>query len=154
MKVVKNLMEVLIDNRQDIKKINNETIKLIEKAVEACLFEEKISSNVEVSLSFVNNREIKELNKKYRGKDYPTDVLSFPLNEEVQGLIILGDIIVSIEKVIQQAQEYNHPFEREITYLIIHGMFHLLGYDHLNKEDKKIMRDKEKKIVKELKLFR
>ncbi len=147
-------MEVLINNRQKIKKINNEHIELINKAVEACLFEEKMSSNVEVSLSLVNNEEIKELNKKYRGKDYSTDVLSFPLNEEIEELIILGDIIVSIQKVIQQSKEYNHSFERELIYLIIHGMFHLLGYDHLDEEDKKIMRDKEKKVVKDLELFR
>ncbi len=147
-------MEVLIDNRQETKSINDESIKLIETAIEACLIEEKKNSKVEISISFVNNKEIKELNKKYRGKDYPTDVLSFPLNEEVEGLIILGDIIVSIDKVIQQSEEYNHSFERELTYLIIHGMFHLLGYDHLIEEDKKIMRGKEKKIVKELELFR
>ncbi|MFO7888003.1 MAG: rRNA maturation RNase YbeY [Eubacteriales bacterium] len=147
-------MEVLINNRQKIRVIEKKEIGLIEKAVEACLIEENKNSKVEISISFVNNKEIKELNKKYRGKDYPTDVLSFPLNEEVEGLIILGDIIVSIEKVMQQSEEYNHSFERELTYLIIHGMFHLLGYDHLIEEDKKIMRGKEKKIVKELELFR
>ncbi len=147
-------MEVLIDNRQKTRKIENQNIELIKSAVKACLIEENNNSNVEVSLSFVNNKEIKELNMKYRGKDYSTDVLSFPLNEEVEDLIILGDIIVSIDKVIQQSEEFNHSFERELTYLIIHGMFHLLGYDHLKEEDKKIMRDKEKKIIKELELFK
>jgi len=147
-------MEVLIDNRQKIRSITKEEIVLIERAVEACLEEENTDKNVEISLSFVENKEIQELNGKYRGKNYPTDVLSFPLNEDIEGLIILGDIIVSIDKVIEQAYEYNHVFERELIYLIIHGMFHLLGYDHINEEDKKIMRDKEKKITKKLELFR
>ncbi|MDW7669782.1 MAG: rRNA maturation RNase YbeY [Bacillota bacterium] len=147
-------MEVLIDNRQKTRKIENQNIELINRAVKACLIEENINSNVEVSLSFVNNKEIKELNMKYRGKDYSTDVLSFPLNEGVEDLIILGDIIISIDKVIQQSEEFNHSFERELTYLIIHGMFHLLGYDHLKEEDKIIMRNKEKKIIKELELFK
>ena len=154
MKVVKKLMEVLIANRQEVKKINNEDIQLIEKSVEECLIEEKFNLNTEISLSFVTNKEIKELNKKYRGKDYPTDVLSFPLNEELEGLIILGDIIVSIEKVIKQSEEYNHSFQRELIYLIIHGMFHLLGYDHIEEAEKKVMRGKEKKIVNKLGLFR
>jgi|SRR6056297_62682 len=147
-------MEVLINNRQKTRVIEKKEIGLIEKAVEACLIEENISKNIEISLSFVENKEIQELNEKYRGKNYTTDVLSFPLNEEIEGLIILGDIIVSIDKVIEQAHEYNHGFERELIYLIIHGMFHLLGYDHINEGDKKIMRDKEKKITKRIELYR
>ena len=147
-------MELLIDNRQKTKEINKDNITLIKRAIKACMIEEGKGLNAEISLSFVNNNEIRELNKKYRGKDYSTDVLSFPLDEEIDDIIILGDIVVSVDKVIEQAEEYNHTFERELIYLIIHGMFHLLGYDHIKEEDKKIMRLKEKKITKKLELYR
>ncbi len=147
-------MELLIDNRQKTKEINKDNITLIKSAIKACMIEEGKGLNAEISLSFVNNNEIRELNKKYRGKDYSTDVLSFPLDEEIDDIIILGDIVVSVDKVIEQAEEYNHTFERELIYLIIHGMFHLLGYDHIKEEDKKIMRLKEKKITKKLELYR
>ena len=154
MKVVKNLMEILIDDRQKVKKLDKEIIKLIEDAVKECLIEESFDLNVELSLSFVDNEEIRYLNKTYRKKDYETDVLSFPMNEEIEDLIILGDIIISIDKVIEQAKDYEHSFERELIYLIIHGMFHLLGYDHIKEVDKKMMRLKEKKIIKKLELYR
>jgi len=147
-------MELLIDNRQKTKEINKDNITLKKSAIKACMIEEGKGLNAEISLSFVNNNEIRELNKKYRGKDYSTDVLSFPLDEEIDDIIILGDIVVSVDKVIEQAEEYNHTFERELIYLIIHGMFHLLGYDHIKEEDKKIMRLKEKKITKKLELYR
>jgi probable rRNA maturation factor len=147
-------MEVLVNNRQEIKKISNEDIEFIEKAVEICLIEENHSSNVEVSLSFVDNNEIKHLNKQYRNKDYPTDVLSFPLNDNIDGTIILGDIVISIEKVIEQASEYQHSYKRELIYLLVHGMFHLLGYDHIKEDEKKIMRAKEKRVIEKLQLFR
>lgn len=147
-------MEILIDDRQKVKKLDKKIIKLIEDAVEECLIEESFDLNVELSLSFVDNEEIRYLNKTYRKKDYETDVLSFPMNEEIGDLIILGDIIISIDKVIEQAKEYEHSFERELIYLIIHGMFHLLGYDHIKEVDKKMMRLKEKKIIKKLELYR
>jgi probable rRNA maturation factor len=147
-------MEVLVNNRQKIKKISNEDIEFIEKAVETCLKEENYSSNVEVSLSFVDNKEIKHLNKQYRNKDYPTDVLSFPLNDNIDGTTILGDIVISIDKVIEQASEYQHSYRRELIYLLVHGMFHLLGYDHIKEDEKKIMRAKEKRVIEKLQLFR
>ena len=112
---------------------------------------------MEISLSLVGNKEIHQLNKQYRGKDSPTDVLSFPMLEEDddldQEMILLGDIIISIPKAQEQAIEYRHSFEREIYYLTIHSMFHLLGYDHMEEEDKQIMRGKEKQVIKNLNIY-
>ena len=115
--------------------------------------------------SFTTPRKIQEINKEYRDIDKPTDVLSFPMfeKEELDAKIekkdfeyedILGDIIISIEKVQEQAEEYGHSFERELSYMIVHGFYHLMGYDHIEEEDKKIMRPKEEKILKSLKIER
>jgi len=80
------------------------------------------------------NEEIKDLNKEYRNVDSETDVLSFPMNEEFDGVNILGDIVISTQKIIEQADEYKHSKEREMIYLIVHSMLHLLGYDHMDTE--------------------
>ena len=112
-----------------------------------------------------NPENIKEINKKYRNIDKETDVLSFPMfeKEELDEIIknkkfknedILGDIIISVEKVQEQAKEYGHSFERELSYMIVHGFYHLMGYDHIKEEDKKIMRPKEEKILKDLQIIR
>jgi len=147
-------MEVQIDDRQKTKKINEEDVLLIKKVVKTCLIEENMDANIELSLSFVNNEEIKKLNKNFRNKDYPTDVLSFPINERIEDLTILGDIVISVDKVIEQAEEYKHSFKRELVYLIVHGMFHLFGYDHIDIEDKEKMRKKEKKVLKKLAVYK
>ena len=111
---------------------------------------------MEVSVSFVDNEEIRELNREYRNVDSPTDVLSFPMEEDSLGLFtpLLGDIVISLERALEQSKEYGHSFEREIAYLTAHSMFHLLGYDHMTNEDKKVMREKEKSVMKTLKIFK
>lgn len=150
-------MDLYIDNRQNILDIDEEIKLDIEMVIKECLLTEGKGLNYEISVSFVDNKEIKELNKIYRNKDVETDVLSFPMEDEGflhQQLPMLGDIVISTEKVISQAKEYNHSFKRELLYLVAHSMFHLMGYDHILDNDKKIMREKEKQVMKNLKLFK
>ncbi len=106
-------------------------------------------SEVYLSLLLTDNEEIKEINKSYRKKNEPTDVISFAYHETDDDIEmdVLGDIVVSLEKVEEQAKEYGHSFERELFYVITHGVLHLLGYDHINEEDKKVMREKEEDIL-------
>lgn len=113
-----------------------------------------LTENNEVSLVFCDDAYIQDLNKNYRGKDQPTDVLSFALNEGEEPEIVdgpshvlLGDIIISLETAARQAEEYNHSLEREVAYLTVHGMLHLLGYDHMTEEDKAEMRVEEEHVL-------
>lgn len=153
-------MEILFDNNTDYD-FNKEKKELIKKVVEHTLKSENFSLNTEISFSIVTNEEIKELNSKYRGIDRITDVLSFPLidfeNEEIsenEEIIMLGDIIISIEKALEQAKEYGHSEEREISFLTAHSMLHLLGYDHMEPNEEKIMFEKQEKILTELNILR
>lgn len=148
------MIVVLFDNRQGIMEITVENMKLIENAVEASLKVEKCEGDYEVSVSFVTNEEIRELNRDYRNVDSETDVLSFPMEEIFEGTIILGDIVLSTERIIEQAKDFGHSLEREMLYLTVHSMLHLLGYDHMNAEEKETMRKKEKEVMKELQVFK
>lgn len=144
-----------IDNRQKKYVITVEMKKLIEMVINEALKVEGISDDHEVSLSFVDNNEIKVLNRDFRGVDKETDVLSFPMEDEFDiSTPILGDIIISLEKADEQAIEYGHTLEREVAYLTAHSMFHLMGYDHMNEEEKKIMREKEKQVMRHLGIFK
>lgn len=149
------MIDVLFDNRQDIMEITEENIKAIEYAVSMVLKAENAEGNFEVSVSFVTNEEIRELNRDYRNVDSETDVLSFPMDEdEFNGTIILGDIVLSTQRIIEQANEFGHSLEREMIYLTVHSMLHLLGYDHMSNFEKEEMRLREKEIMKELQLFK
>lgn len=113
-----------------------------------------LTENNEVSLVFCDDAYIQNLNRDYRGKDQPTDVLSFALNEGEEpeivdgpAQVLLGDIIISLETAARQAEEYNHSLEREVAYLTVHGMLHLLGYDHMTEEDKAEMRLEEEHVL-------
>ncbi len=146
-------MSLVIDNRQDKVEVGQELLKLLEGVVVAALKYEGLNPDYEVSLSFVDNEEIRSLNKLYRGKDYATDVLSFPMeDEEFANVeeILLGDIVISVEKAVEQATEYNHAFEREMAFLTVHSMFHLMGYDHMDKEEEQEMRGKEEAVLDQL----
>ncbi|MBC8590764.1 rRNA maturation RNase YbeY [Wansuia hejianensis] len=148
-------MEIYIDNRQSKALITDDIIDLLENVIKESLDVERKDKNYEISISFVDNHEIRELNKEYRGIDKETDVLSFPIDEDlIIPVPLLGDIIISVEKAIEQAEEYGHSLERELAYLTAHSMFHLMGYDHMNKEEKEIMRGKEKIVMKNLGLFK
>lgn len=148
-------MEIFIDNRQNKVELNRDLTLNIERAVKEVLQSEGKSLDYEVSVSFVENEEIKELNKLYRNVDNVTDVLSFPMEEE--NLFpgnMLGDIVISAEKALEQSIEYGHSFLREVIYLTVHSMFHLLGYDHMEDDEKEIMRNREKNIMKNLEVFK
>lgn len=149
-------MEIFIDNRQDKILIDDSVCDLIEKTIKEVLLIEEESLNCEVSVSFVDNHEIRELNREYRGVDRETDVLSFPLEDTmfVGGPKLLGDIIISLEKALEQSKDYGHSLEREIAYLTAHSMLHLLGYDHEEEEEKLIMRQREKEIMRRLGIFK
>ncbi len=130
--------------------------KIIQKAIQTSLELEEFSTECEISVSIVTNKEIQAINQEFRNIDKATDVLSFPqltfeegeiadVNEKDE--IVLGDIIISIDKAIQQAEEYEHSLEREIAFLTIHSMLHLMGYDHIEPEEEKEMIQKQKLIL-------
>ena len=150
---------------QDIEE-NKEYEETIKKVLEQCFKEEKLeNSKLYITITLTNSENIRKINKEYRNIDKATDVLSFPMyeKEELEEKIakqhyehedVLGDIVISIEKVEEQAKEYGHGFERELSYMIVHGFYHLMGYDHIEEEDKKKMRPKEEKILNTLKIVR
>lgn len=149
-------MEIYIDNRQDKIVLDDSIYELIEKTIKEVLLLEEESFNCEISISFVDNQEIRVLNREYRGIDRETDVLSFPLGDTLftDGPKLLGDIIISLEKALEQSQDFGHSLEREIAYLTAHSMLHLLGYDHEAEEEKLVMRRREKEIMKRLGIFK
>lgn len=154
-------MTVMVRNLQTKEEINESTIRLLEKVVEQTLKVENIPQHAEVSLCLTDNEYIKQLNLKYRGINSPTDVLSFPMYDTFsredllkEEELLLGDIVISVEKARSQSKDFAHSFEREIGYLTVHGMLHLLGYDHDCEESKKNMRAKEEYIMEKLRLFR
>ena len=149
-------MEIYINNRQDKVEIDENIYDILKEVIKECLILEGKSLNYEISLSFVDNKEIRALNREYRNVDRETDVLSFPMGEEdfLVPLPLLGDIIISAEKALEQSKEYGHSLLREISYLTAHSMFHLLGYDHMEEDEKEIMRQKEKDVMKKLKIFK
>ena len=148
-------MIIQISNRQDDFQIDDELRSNIENSIKICLLQELNNDNYEISLSFVSEEEIKDLNRDYRNKDSVTDVLSFPLEDDFQVQTnLLGDIIICCKRAVEQAKEYNHSIKREIVYLVVHSMFHLLGYDHIDESDKIIMRNKEKSALKEIGIYK
>lgn len=148
-------MEVYYDDRQDNIKITEEMKNLIEKSIKSVLKVEELDDDVEVSVSFVGDEEIRDLNRDYRGVDKSTDVLSFPMDDEfIIDNRILGDVIINTRRVMEQAEELGHSHERELSYLTVHSILHLLGYDHIEDGDKKEMREREKLSMKELEIYR
>ncbi len=148
-------MEIYIDNRQTDIDVSQEVYDIFEKVIKESLMIEGLGLDYEVSISLVSNEEIKELNRGYRGVDSETDVLSFPMEDDFGlALPLLGDIIISVEKALEQAEEYGHSLDRELAYLTCHSLFHLLGYNHMNEIEKEKMRDKEKIVMKKLGIFK
>lgn len=151
---------------------NEEYIELIKKVIEKCFEVEKINpTSLYICVTLTTPKNIKEINKKYRNVDKETDVLSFPMynKEDLDKIIannllkkweidlengvlqeILGDIIISIQQVEKQAKEYGHSFERELAYMLVHGFYHLRGYDHIIEEEKQKMREKEEFVLSQL----
>jgi probable rRNA maturation factor len=158
-------MNIFINDEQEVISIPEDIDGVIESAVKAVLEQEKGRTDYEVSISFVDDERIKELNRIYRGKDSSTDVLSFPLyeDEEIENLEkslhmdieeLLGDVVISAQTAKRQAKSYGHSFKREIAYLVVHSMLHLLGYDHMEDDEKREMRSREKEVIKKIKIFK
>ena len=153
-------MDIFIDNRTATN-LPQDSHKIIEDTINATLKVENIQNDIEVSVSIVTNNEIQKLNKDFRKMDKVTDVLSFPMYEkemleniDVKEILTLGDIVISLEKLEQQANEYGHSFFRELGFLVAHSMLHLLGYDHMTTEEECIMINKQNIILDIIKLYR
>lgn len=148
-------MTLTIDFLDETNKVSDEHIQLVDNLLQHAAKMENIE-NAEVSITFVTNEEIHRINREYRQKDAPTDVISFALEELGEGEVeivgqdlprVLGDIIISIDRTKEQAEEYGHSFERELGFLAVHGLLHLLGYDHMTEEDEKVMFGKQEEIL-------
>lgn len=159
-------MKIIIENIQDKINTGRDIEELIERAVGFCLEAEGFTFQAEISFLLCDDEKIQELNREYRKIDAPTDVLSFPMAEVVEGtlqdiaydfdmdgeLIMLGDIAISLETAERQALEYGHSFFREVAFLTTHGVFHLLGYDHETEEEENIMLRKQEDVLEKLEL--
>ena len=163
---------IFIDNRQNKIEITQELEENIKGVIQCALKEENVNIPCEISVIFIDNKEIKNINKENRNIDKVTDVLSFPMLEYPEGSVfkqvyvnhefeesdmddgnlVLGDIALSLERAEEQAQEFGHSFLREACYLTVHSVLHLLGYDHMEESDKKIMRQREEEILSGFKL--
>jgi probable rRNA maturation factor len=158
---------IFMDNRQNKIEVTKELKIVIKNVIEYTLSEEKLLVDNEVSVIFINNEEIREINLKHRGIDEVTDVLSFPMlhypenkvfkevytnyefdqNDLYDGKLVVGDVALSLEKAKQQSEQFGHSFTRECAYLTVHSMLHLLGYDHIEETQKNIMRKREEEIL-------
>jgi probable rRNA maturation factor len=156
-------MTLNVDFIDETKKLTKEQINEMEKLLHFAAQKKEIEDESEVSVTFVNNERIWEINREYRDKDAPTDVISFAMEELGDGEIemigadmprVLGDIIISIEKASEQAKEYGHSFLRELGFLTVHGFLHLLGYDHMTEDEEKEMFTLQKEILDEYGLTR
>lgn len=145
-----------IDFLDETGEVQEAHIELVEKLLQHAAQLEEIEADSEVSVTFVDNEAIHEINKQYRDKDQPTDVISFAMEELGEGEVaiiaegmprILGDIIISTDRTREQAAEYGHTFERELGFLAVHGFLHLLGYDHMNEADEKKMFGRQDEIL-------
>lgn len=149
-------MSLLIDIVDETGSVSEEMLKEVENLLQFAAEREGVQDQAEVSVTIVSNDDIHQINKEYRGKDAPTDVISFALEEEGEGEIeivgaempsVLGDIIISADRTREQAEEYNHSFKRELGFLAVHGFLHLLGYDHMTKEEEEEMFTKQKELL-------
>ena len=165
---------IYTDNRQEKIEVTEELVKELEHTIEFALKEEEVNIPYEISLLFVDNDEIREINNETRNIDKETDVLSFPMLDYPKDKVfkdvyknyefdetymdgeelVLGDIVLSLEKALEQSKEYNHSFKREASYLVVHSVLHLLGYDHMEEDEKKVMRKREEEILGELDIKR
>ncbi|WP_182200544.1 rRNA maturation RNase YbeY [Paraliobacillus salinarum] len=145
-----------IDFHDQTNEVNESYIDMIQRLISFAAQQEKITEEAEISINFVDNREIQIINRNYRQIDRPTDVISFALEEEGEGEVkiigedmplILGDIVISVDMAKEQADEYNHSLERELGFLALHGFLHLLGYDHMNDADEKTMLSRQEELL-------
>lgn len=156
-------MSLLIDYLDETEKLTEKDIATVMELLNLAAKHEEVEADSEVSVTFVSNEKIQEINREYRDKDQPTDVISFAMEElgegemELSGLDmprVLGDIIISVQRAEEQAAEYGHSFHRELGFLAVHGFLHLLGYDHMTEAEEKIMFARQKDILDEYGLER
>ena len=156
-------MRLEIDFIDETNEIEEAAQQLVENVLQFAAQKENIEEGTELSVTFVDNCRIQEINKEYRNKDAATDVISFAMEEMGEDEMkiigadiprILGDIIISIERTKEQADEYGHSFDRELGFLALHGFLHLLGFDHMTESDEKVMFTKQKEILDEYGLSR
>lgn len=165
---------IYIENMQNKIEVSEELKKQIGAVIDFALKEEDLNQSYEISVLLVDNEEIKTINREHRNIDKVTDVLSFPMLDYPKGRVfkdvykdfifgktfldgenlVLGDMVLSLEKAREQSEEYGHSFSREVFYLIIHSVLHLLGYDHMNEEEKTLMRLREEDILRKLNIMR
>ena len=165
---------IYVDNRQEKIKVDDKLENDLKNVIEFALKEEEVEVPCEVSLLFVDNEEIREINNETRNIDRETDVLSFPMldyedkkvfkemyknykfsQSDFDGdELVLGDVVLSLEKALEQSREFNHSFEREASYLVVHSILHLLGYDHMEENDKIVMRKREEEFLNKLNITR
>jgi probable rRNA maturation factor len=155
--------KLMIDLVDETNQLSTEQMEQIEKLLNFAAGMENVEDNCEVSVTFVSNERIHEINREFRDKDAPTDVISFAMEELGEGEIqligaelprVLGDIIISIPKAEEQAKEYGHSFIRELGFLSVHGFLHLLGYDHMEKAEEEKMFSRQKEILDDYGLTR
>lgn len=153
---------IAIDFMDETESLNEQELGFVQKILEHAAKEEGLGDS-EVSVTFVTNEMIRDINREYRGKDQPTDVISFAMEELGEGETaiigsseprMLGDIIISLDRTKEQAADYGHSFERELGFLAVHGFLHLLGYDHMTEEDEKKMFSRQEEILVSLGITR
>lgn len=154
-------MPISVTDAQNRVRVSRDLQRLIKKAVGLVLAREGLPADATVDVTLVDDAEIHRLNRDYRGVDRPTDVLSFALNESLEeddepeeAQLLLGDIIISMQRAQAQAEEYGHSLARETCFLAVHGALHLLGYDHQTDEQERVMRGKEEDVLQSLGLVR
>ncbi|HDX9577572.1 rRNA maturation RNase YbeY [Bacillus cytotoxicus] len=149
-------MGLIIDFIDETEEVKEEYVDMIQQLVEKAAEIESVEDGAELSITFVDNERIQEINREYRDKDQPTDVISFAMEDMGEGEMeivgvemprMLGDIIISVPRTKEQAEEYGHSFDRELGFLAVHGFLHLLGYDHMTEEEEKVMFGKQKEIL-------
>lgn len=150
------MMALSISYLDETSEVQAEELDLIKQLLNKAVEYENLSGEIEVSITFVDNEKIRKINKQYRNMDKPTDVISFALEEQVEGEVeivgvtlprILGDIVISIPKAKQQAKDYNHSYRRELGFLALHGFLHLLGYHHETEKEEQMMFQRQKEIL-------
>lgn len=165
---------ILFDNRQNKIEYTGQLEEILTAIIDCALNEEKVNVDYEVSVVLIDNNEIRAINSEFRNIDKETDVLSFPMLEYPagkvykdayadykfddsffnEGRLVLGDIALSLEKASEQAEDYGHSFLREVSYLTVHSVLHLLGYDHMAEEEKTAMRKREEEILEKFNIIR
>ncbi|WP_347549548.1 rRNA maturation RNase YbeY [Pseudalkalibacillus hwajinpoensis] len=157
-------MSLAIDFYDETNTITEEQLNMLLELVNHAAIEEGVDAGSELSIMFVDNDRITEINREYRGKDQATDVISFALDDEEEGEVplnlgeevphLLGEIVISVQKITEQSLEYAHSFDRELGFLTVHGFLHLLGYDHMTEEDEVEMFGKQKVYLEQYGLTR